>query len=252
MQRTTLVEYLNELLQPQLYRDYTPNGLQVEGRDEVHALAVAVTASLEVVERAAEWGADALLVHHGYFWKGEPGVITGAKRARLRALLANDINLLAYHLPLDGHAELGNNVQLGRRLGWQIEGRFGDGPDGGIGFWGSLAQPVSPQMLATQLESELGRAPQWIDGQGGETIERLAWCSGAAQDWLEAAAALGVDAFVSGEISERTYHVAREAGVHYFAAGHHATERLGPLALGAQLQQRFDLEMTFIDQNNPI
>ncbi len=244
-----LTDYCNRLLSVSDYQDYCPNGLQVEGRPQVSRLISGVTASLELLERAADVNADAILVHHGYFWRGEAPEITGIKQRRLRMLLSRDISLIAYHLPLDGHPELGNNAQFGQRLGFSVEGRFGLGPEGGLAMFGpsSLA---SADELSAHLQRCLNRAPLHVGG-GERPIQRIGWCTGAAQDYIEHAAALGLDAFISGEISERTVHLARELGVHYFAAGHHATERYGVQALGAHLAERFDLDHEFMEIPNP-
>lgn len=246
-----LVEYTNGLLQADSYRDYCPNGLQVQGRQEVRAVVSGVTASLALLQAAAAAGADAVLVHHGYFWKGESPCVTGMKRARLRQLLLTDTSLLAWHLPLDGHPELGNNAQLAQVLGLTPTGSFGD--DGGMQLAreGELVQACSAEALCEHITQCLGRQPEHIDGNA-EIIRRVGWCTGAAQTYLEAAATRGLDAFISGEISEQTVHIAREYGIHYFAAGHHATERYGVQALGEHLATQFDLKHRFIDIDNPV
>ena len=225
-----LVNYTDTLLSPDRYSDYCPNGLQIEGRAEIHSIASGVTASLALIEAAIEAGADALLVHHGYFWKGEDACITGMKRRRLERLLGSGISLLAYHLPLDAHPELGNNAQLAQVLGFTARGSFGS--DGGLqlGQHGELAQPLSGPVLADHLQARLGRMPQYIAG-AGDQIRSVGWCTGAAQSYIDAAVEQGLDAFISGEISEQTVHVVRECGIHYFAAGHHATERYGVRAI---------------------
>ena len=246
-----LVDYTNALLQSAAFSDYCPNGLQVEGRTQVSTIVTGVTASLALLEAAAAAGADAVLVHHGYFWKGEDACITGMKRARLKQLLSTDTSLLAWHLPLDAHAELGNNAQLARVLGLQQTGTFGQ--DGGLQLAreGELAPALTPSALRAHIEQCLGRAPQHIRGQA-QSISRIGWCTGAAQSYLAAAVERGLDAFISGEISESTVHIARECGIHYFAAGHHATERYGIQALGEHLAQRFGLSHRFIDIDNPV
>lgn len=245
-----LVSYTNTLLNITLFQDYCPNGLQVEGGGEVRRLVSGVTASQALVDAAVAQGADALLVHHGYFWKGEEPCVTGMKRRRLAGLLAADISLLAYHLPLDAHPQFGNNAQLGQVLGVPVEGWFGDGRGPALACHGTLPQALSGEACAAHIATALGRSPQFIAG-GAQPIRRIGWCSGAAQAYIEAAAALGLDAFISGELSEPTVHVARECGIHYFAAGHHATERYGARALGAHLAQRFALEYCFLDLDSP-
>lgn len=244
-----LTQYADGLLNAADFADYCPNGLQVEGRAEVRRLVAGVTASQALVDAAAAAGADALLVHHGYFWKGEPQPLVGMKRRRIQALLDAGMSLLAYHLPLDAHPELGNNVQLGARLGIAVHGHCGPPPLSLVAH-GRLQQPTAPADLARRIERTLGRAPLHIDG-GPAAIRSVGWCTGAAQGFIEHAAALGLDAYISGEVSEQTVHVAREAGIHYFAAGHHATERYGAEALGRHLAERFGLEFQFIDIDNP-
>ncbi len=248
MQREELRNYLDTALEASRFRDYCPNGLQVEGRGEIRKLAVAVTASQRAVDAAIAMKADALLVHHGYFWRGEDGRITGIRRARLSALLGNDVNLFAYHLPLDAHPEWGNNAELGRRLGWRVTGRFGEQA---VGFVGETATPSSAAAVAARLADVLGRTPMRV-GDADRSVTRIGWCSGGAQDYFEQAIAEGVDLFVSGEISERTVHLALESGVPYIAAGHHATERYGVQALAAHLASRFGLDWDYIELDNPV
>jgi dinuclear metal center YbgI/SA1388 family protein len=248
MKREELVSYLDGLLEPAKFRDYCPNGLQVEGREEVMRIVAGVTASQALLDAAIEAKADAILVHHGYFWKGEDGVITGMRRKRLGALIKHDINLIAYHLPLDAHPELGNNAQLASRLGWIPEGRFGEQD---IGWLGRLAGPVALSALAENISQVLGRTPLVI-GDQSRYVAKIAWCSGGAQGYLEQAIARGVDVYVSGEISEPTVHLARESGVAYIAAGHHATERYGVQAVAEHLAARFGLDCQFIDVANPV
>lgn len=243
-----LVRYLDELLDASSVKDYCPNGMQVEGASVVSRAAFAVTASLAVVERAAAAGAQALVVHHGWFWRGEDPRVIGARRRRLAALLGADINLIGYHLPLDLHSELGNNAQLGRRMGWAVDGTGGDR---GLIAFTSLDQPVSAAELGARLDAALERAPLLV-GDLERSIRRIAWCTGGAQDLLEEAVALGAEAFVSGEISERTTHLAREAGVVYAAAGHHATERYGIQALGRRVAEVFGIDTVFIEDPNPV
>ena len=247
---TELVAYTHDLLESARFRDYCPNGLQVEGRAEVSRLVCGVTASQALIEAAVAARADALLVHHGYFWKGEAEPITGMKMRRIKALLDAGISLLAWHLPLDAHPELGNNAQLARKLDLIVEGRFPD-TDEGVGLCGHLAEAVSGAALAARIESALGRAPLHI-APDARPIETIAWCSGGAQGYIESAADAGVDAYLTGEVSEQTFHIAHERGIHFFAAGHHATERYGVQALAAHLSQKFDLESEFIDSLNPV
>lgn len=245
--RATLLQALEQELEPGRFQDYCPNGLQVEGCSRITRLVSGVTASHALITTAIELDADLILVHHGYFWRGEPLPITGMKRKRLQALLQHQINLVAYHLPLDAHPRLGNNAQLGQRLGLIVDGAL---REDGVGLVGRLPEARSGREFADAIATALGREPLWISG-GAHPVRRVAWCTGGAQSMLAAAAALGVDAFISGEISEQTTHEAREMGVHYFAAGHHATERYGPQALGDWCAERFGLEHRFIDIPNP-
>jgi dinuclear metal center YbgI/SA1388 family protein len=248
MRLEELTLYLDELLQPMKFRDYSPNGLQVEGRSEVHHIVAGVTASQKLLDIAVDRGAQAILVHHGYFWKGEDGRVTGMRRKRLATLLNNEISLIAYHLPLDAHPELGNNAQLAALCNWQPEGHFGDQD---IAWYGRLKQPATLAETALQVAGLLGRQPLVI-GDPAKPIGRVAWCSGGAQSYFEQAIALGVDLFLSGEISEQTVHLAEESGVAYMAAGHHATERYGVKALAAHLTARFGLRCDFVDLDNPV
>lgn len=247
MNREELVSYLDQVLESMKFDDYSPNGLQVEGRQTINRIVTGVTASQELLNEAVHRNADAVLVHHGYFWKGENPRITGIRRQRLATLLKHDINLIAYHLPLDAHPELGNNAQWAKAMGWIPEGRFG-GQD--MGWYGSLSTNSCLAELGLHIENTLGRKPMLI-GEPERPIRRIAWCSGGAQNYIEAAAALGVDAFLSGEISEQTTHVARESGIAYLACGHHATERFGARALADFLSQTQGLQCEFIDVDNP-
>ena len=192
-----------------------------------------------------------VLVHHGFFWKGEDPRVTGMKRNRMKRLLDADVSLVAYHLPLDAHADLGNNAQLGQKLGLVTKGSFGSGAGPDIGLVGETGQSMAASSLADQITTMLGREPLHIPG-ATDQIKRIAWCTGAAQGYFESAVALGVDAFLTGEISEQTVHVARETGIHFFAAGHHATERYGVQALGEHLAQHFQINHQFIDIDNPV
>ena len=246
MDRMELAAYLDRLLEVGRFRDYCPNGLQVEGRAEVRRIVCGVSASLTLLEAAIAAGADAVLVHHGWFWRGEDGRVTGIRRARLKALLSHDINLFAYHLPLDAHPELGNNAQLARLMDWTVEGRFAEQD---LGFLGSTNGTA--EELAARLALKLGRLPLLV-GDAARPVRRIAWCSGGAQGYFEQAIAAGADLYVSGEISEQTVHLAQESGVPYIAAGHHATERCGVQAVGAHLAERFGIECRYIELDNPV
>lgn len=241
-----ITRYCDERLDAGSFDDYCPNGLQVEGRAEVASIVSGVTASQALLDAAAEAGADLVLAHHGYFWRGEPAPLIGMKGRRLKTLFAADISLLAYHLPLDAHPELGNNRQLGLRLGFDA-----GAPVDGL-LWGQgLDRPMVASDLAARVDSALGRAPLMI-GSPDAALTRVAWCTGAAQGMIVQAAAAGFDAFISGEISEQTVHEAQELGILYLSAGHHATERYGVQALGDELADRFALQHRFIDIDNPV
>ncbi|KII76845.1 Nif3-like dinuclear metal center hexameric protein [Vibrio renipiscarius] len=250
MNNLQLEKLLNEKLSPQLIKDYSPNGLQVEGATEINVVVTGVTASQALIDKAVELNADALLVHHGYFWKGEPEPIRGMKGKRIRTLIKNDINLFGYHLPLDIHPELGNNAELARLLEIEVEGGL-EGHPQSVAMFGRLKQPLTGAQLAERINRALDRAPLHIAPDNADKlIETIGWCTGGGQDYIELAAQHGLDAFISGEISERTTYSARELDIHYFAAGHHATERYGIKALGEWLAAEHDLDVTFIDIDN--
>ena len=248
MQLIELRDYIGSLLAVSHFRDYSPNGVQIEGKAVVNRIATGVTASQAVLEAATAWGADAIIVHHGYFWRNEEAPITGIKKHRIAHLLRHDISLLAYHLPLDAHSELGNNAQLAGRLGMTIQGHFGEQD---IACYGTLKQPQGLRQLSRNIEHVLQRTPQ-VFGRANSEITRIAWCSGGGQSYFEQAVALGVDAFLTGEISEQNVHVAQETGVAFIAAGHHATEKFGVQALGAYLAAQVGIEHCFFDQDNPV
>lgn len=236
---------LQNLLQPQLFKDYGPNGLQVEGRREVRHLVSGVTANLAFIDAAIAAGADTLLVHHGLFWRGQDGRLTGWLAERVRRLMAADVNLYAYHLPLDAHAELGNNAQLGARLGLVADARFGEQA---LGFIGPA--PCDLPTLVDRARTQLGREPLLLPGDG-RALRRVAWCTGGAQGWFEEAIAAGADAYLTGEVSEPQAHLARETGVAFIACGHHATERYGAPAVGAHVAAACGLSHQFIEVENP-
>ena len=249
--RQELNTYLDTFLNAENMHDYAPNGLQVEGKSEIQCIVTGVSACQVLLDAAVEHNADAIIVHHGYFWRAEKPQLTQIKQRRLKTLLTHDINLFAYHLPLDVHAEVGNNVQLAKLMQWKIVSELASGTTPNIGLIGELAEALPVAAFAQHLQQQLGREPLTVLG-GEQTIKTLAWCTGAAQDFIEHAAQAGVDAYVSGEISERTFHAAKELGIHYFAAGHHATERGGVQALGQHLSDKFDVDVQFIDIDNPV
>lgn len=246
MDNLVLEQRLNQLLNVDALQDYAPNGLQVEGRREVQHIVTGVTACQALLDAAVAQGADAILVHHGYFWKNETPTVRGMRRRRLKTLLANDINLYAYHLPLDAHPQLGNNAQLAQQLKITPLGLIEP-----LLPYGELESPSTAEALTRCLERELQHGVLHCGDNAPALIRRLAWCSGGGQGFIEAAATFGVDAFISGEVSEQTIHIAREMGIHFFAAGHHATERGGIQALGVWLAREYDLRVTFIDIPNP-
>lgn len=248
MFRNELENHLNQLLDVSRFQDYCPNGLQVEGREHIQKIVTGVTASLELLQAAIAHEADAVIVHHGYFWRGESACITGMKYRRIALLMQHGINLFAYHLPLDMHPELGNNVQLAKRLGFVENGRFGEQD---IVVRGALQEAMPLCALGHKIAQALGREPQII-GNPEQSIRQLAWCTGAAQGYFEAAIAQSVDAYITGEISEQTVHAARESGVAFIAAGHHATERYGVQALGEHLADKFGIQHQFVDIDNPV
>lgn len=247
---SVLVEEASRYLAVSGMPDYCPNGLQVEGRAEVRRIVSGVTASQALLDAAVEAGADLVLVHHGYFWKSENPCVVGSKQRRLKTLLTHEVSLLAYHLPLDVHPEVGNNVQLARRLGVLVEGPLEPGNPRSVGLVGSLPEPMEPLDFARRVAHMLQREPLLIEA--ARPIRRLAWCTGAAQGYIEQAIAAGVDAYLTGEVSESTVHSARENGISFLAAGHHATERYGVQALGDYLASRFSIEHRFIDCPNPV
>ncbi|BCR26013.1 Nif3-like dinuclear metal center hexameric protein [Aquipseudomonas alcaligenes] len=246
----TLVEEADRFLNAARIADYCPNGLQVEGRPQVRRIVSGVTASQVLLDAAVEAEADVVLVHHGYFWKGEDARVTGMKRRRLQTLLGHDISLLAYHLPLDLHPEVGNNVQLARQLEITVEGPLDPDNPKVVGLLGSLAEPMTARDFARRVQEVLGREPLLVEGAG--MVRRIGWCTGGGQGYIDDAIAAGVDLFLTGEASEQTFHSARENGVSFIAAGHHATERYGVQALGDYLARRFAIEHLFIDCPNPV
>lgn len=246
---SVLVEEADRFLDAARIQDYCPNGLQVQGRPQVRRIVSGVTASQALLDAAVATEADAVLVHHGYFWKGENPCVVGMKQRRLKTLLGHDISLLAYHLPLDLHPEVGNNVQLGRQLGLTIEGPLEPGNPRSIVLVGAPAEPMASADFARHVGAVLGREPLLVEGD--RPIRRIAWCTGGAQGYIDQAIAAGVDAYLTGEVSEQTVHSARENGITFIAAGHHATERYGVQALGRYLAERFGIEHQFIDCPNP-
>lgn len=247
---STLVEEADRYLNSARIQDYCPNGLQVEGRPQVMRIVSGVTASQALLDAAVEAQADLVLVHHGYFWKGENPCVVGMKQRRLKTLLRHDISLLAYHLPLDVHPEVGNNVQLARQLDITVEGPLNPQDSKVVGLVGSLAEPVTARDFARRIQEVLGREPLLIEGN--RMVQRVGWCSGGGQGYIDQAVLEGVDLYFSGEASEQTVHSAQENGISFIAAGHHATERYGVQALGDYLARRFAVEHIFIDCPNPV
>lgn len=248
MELKALIDYTRQLLQVERYADYCPNGLQLEGRANINKIVSGVTASMALLESAKNAGADAILVHHGYFWKNEDAAIVGLKRNRIKFLLENNISLLAYHLPLDAHPQVGNNAQLAQKLGLEVKSWQGN--QGLVGL-GILPSAPSLKDFSKHIENQLQRKPLVI-GDMNKSIKNVAWCTGGAQGYMQDAIDLGVDVFISGEISEQTYHLAQESGVVYIAAGHHATERYGVQALGEHLAEHFGIQHEYIEIDNPV
>ncbi len=245
MQLDELCHFCDDYLSINEFQDFCPNGLQIEGKNNINHLVTGVTASLELIDAAIEQNADAILVHHGYFWKGEAPALVGYKGKRIRQLMQNDISLLAYHLPLDFHPTVGNNAQLALRMGWLVTEQQDH-------LWiGEVAEPCCVDAVLDELGEKIDSNPLLIAG-GDHPVHRIAWCTGAAQSYIEQALEQGVDLFISGEISEQTVHIARETGIHYIAAGHHATERYGVQAIGDIIANRFDIHHEYIEIDNPV
>ena len=248
--RSELLNALQVLLQPDNFKDYGPNGLQVEGRERIGHIVSGVTASRALIDAAIEVKADAIFVHHGLFWRGQDGTVTGWMKQRLQRLLQHDINLIAYHLPLDAHPELGNNAQLAKLWGLDVVSRFGDQNLGLMGQRKDGQAFESAHALAEAIAKTLGRTPTVVSEEA-KPLQKIAWCSGGAQSYFEDAIAAGADAFITGEISEPQAHLARETGVAFLACGHHATERYGAPAVAAHVAQMLGLTHQFIDIDNP-
>ncbi|UJR62609.1 type 2 GTP cyclohydrolase I [Dickeya zeae] len=246
MRNTELESLINGFLNVAAFQDYGPNGLQVEGRSDVQRIVTGVTACQALLDAAVAQQADAVLVHHGYFWRNEPAVVRGMKRQRLKTLLANDLNLYGYHLPLDAHPQIGNNAQLAAMLDIRVLGEIEP-----LLPYGEVAQPCSGDALRHTLERVLERPVLHCGDNAPAQIRRIAWCTGGGQGFIDQAADFGVDAFITGEVSEKTIHTAREMGLHFYAAGHHATERAGIRALGEWLTAQHGFDVTFIDIPNP-
>lgn len=252
MNNYQLEKLINQQLNSAAFQDYAPNGLQVEGRPLVQKIITGVTACQALLDKAVDVNADAIIVHHGYFWKNEPVVICNMKRYRLKTLLANDINLYAYHLPLDAHSELGNNIQLGTLLGITCLPEVSHDIGNPYIAFGEYKQQKTGLEVKQQLEHLLSRQVLHCCSAHPPIIKRIAWSTGGAQDFIEQAIALGADAFITGEVSERTVHIAREMNIHFYAAGHHATERYGIKALGEWLAKNHAFDVQFIDIDNPV
>jgi dinuclear metal center YbgI/SA1388 family protein len=249
--RNDLEQHLNSLLKPEKIKDFCPNGLQIQGSDEVHKIITGVTATQALIEQAINENADALVVHHGFFWKNESYVIRGMKHQRIKALIENNISLFAYHLPLDIHPELGNNAQLAKLFEINNVEPLEVGNPLSVAVCGNFSHAISGSELKTRIDQQLSRECLHIAPPSNKKIKTVAWCSGGGQNYIELAAELGIDAFISGEVSEQTTHVAREMDIHFFAAGHHATERYGAKALAKHLEDELSISVVFIDIDNP-
>lgn len=246
-----LIAYLDELLEPQRFRDYCPNGLQIEGKPTIKKIVAGVTASQALIDEAIRLEADAILVHHGYFWRGENPCLVGMKQQRIRKLLQHNMSLIAYHLPLDAHPIYGNNVQLARVLEIDIERPHEVAQTPNLLWTGNLSHATSGQAFAAKINACLDRKPLYI-ADTDKPINRVGWCTGAAQDFIENALAHKIDAYITGEISERTVHIARENDIHLYAAGHHATERYGVQALAEHLEHYFGVQQHYVEIENPV
>lgn len=245
-----LLKHLNNILKPEMVRDYCPNGLQVEGKKDIQKIITGVTACEALIDQAIEEGADAIFVHHGFFWKGEDPCLKGMKHRRIKKLLLHDINLYAYHLPLDIHPELGNNAQLAKLLGIELTDGLEMGNPQSVAMRGRFNEPVDIHALVEQMSSVLHRKPM-LEAARDSTVRTVGLCTGGGQGYIDLAAEQGLDLFISGEVSEKTIHTAREMNIHFIAAGHHATERYGAKAMGEHLSSKFGLSVSFIDIDNP-
>jgi len=252
MNRNDLEQYLDDLFTPERIKDYAPNGLQIQGKDEITTIVTGVTASQALINSAIEKKADAIIVHHGYFWKNEPYVIRGMKHKRIKALMDNDISLFAYHLPLDIHPIIGNNAQLAKLLNIEVTGPLELGNQLSVAIQGKFQEFISGTVLAQKISESLNRECLHIAPPSNKAIKSIAWCTGGGQDYIELAAEQGIDAFISGEVSEKTTHIAHEMDIHFFAAGHHATERYGIKALGEYLTKEQNIDVVFVDIDNPV
>ena len=251
MQLHEFEKYLNTLLKPEQIKDFCPNGLQIQGREKISNVITGVTATQALIEQAIAEKADALVVHHGFFWKNESYVIRGMKHKRIKALMDNDINLFAYHLPLDIHPTLGNNAQLAKLFAIENVEPLEAGNALSVAVRGEFAQALTAQGLEQRISKELNRTCMHIAPPSNKVIKTVAWCSGGGQNYIELAAEQGIDAFISGEVSEQTTHIAREMDIHFYCAGHHATERYGAKALAEHFNQHLPLQAKFIDIDNP-
>ncbi len=252
MQRADFEKKLNCLLKPEQIKDFCPNGLQIQGNDDISNVVTGVTATKALIEEAINVGADTIIVHHGYFWKNESPVLRGMKYERIKLLLAHNINLFAYHLPLDIHPELGNNAQLAKLFGIEVTGPLELGNEQSVAIRGEFSQVKTGEKLSELISQRLNRQCLHIAPPSQKEIKTVAWCSGGGQNYIELAAEQGIDAFISGEVSEQTTHVAKEMDIHFFAAGHHATERYGAKALAEYLRKEMRLPAKFIDIDNPV
>lgn len=248
MQIQELLKWCNETLQPEKFQDYTPNGLQIEGKEQIQKIMCAVTASEAAIDAAIQEKADVLLVHHGMFWKNEPIALIGWKKRRIKKLLQHDINLVAYHLPLDVHPILGNNVQLAKQFGWQMNVQV---DEQNLLALGTLPVASSLEELVKNIAAKLGRTPLVL-GDNRKIIQNIAWCTGGAQGFFQAAIDYGVDVFITGEASEAQYHLSQEADVAFVSAGHYATEKFGISALTQALSENLGIPYTVFYESNPI
>ena len=246
-----IIQWCDSTLKSHEFKDYAPNGLQIEGKTEVNKIVCAVTASQTAIDAAIAQGADLLLVHHGYFWKGEAYPITGMRGKRIKSLIQQDISLVGYHLPLDSHPTLGNNAAIADLLELQNIEALDPTERHPIGNIGYLKSAMSPEAFKAFVSERLGFDAIHLPCDKS-TIQKVGFCTGAAQDFISKAAEQGCDAFISGEVSERTYYEAKELDVHYYACGHHATERYGVQRLAKAISEQFNIEYSYFELNNPI
>ena len=246
-----IIQWCDQTLKSHEFKDYAPNGLQIEGTSEVKKILCAVTASQTAIDAAVAYGADLLLVHHGYFWKGEPYPITGMRGKRIKSLIQHDISLVGYHLPLDSHPTIGNNAAIADLLELEHIQALDPNERNPIGNIGYLKSAMSPEVFKQFASEKLGFDAIHLPADK-TSIQKVGFCTGGAQDYIKKAADQDCDAYISGEVSERTFYEAQELNVHYYACGHHATEKYGVQRLAKAISEQFNIEYSYFELNNPI